>query len=180
MSEIKFQRIFLVGYMGVGKTTIGRLLAKEMDLEFIDLDKVIESKYYKTISELFAEKGEEEFRKIEQCYLREVSQFENVVISTGGGTPCFFDNMDLMNRMGKTIYIKASVEELALRIKRSKNIRPILKNQSPENLENFIENHLDERIEFYQKASIIVDTQKISGKNKIHQIVNYIYKIVNE
>lgn len=180
MSEIKFQRIFLVGYMGVGKTTIGRLLAKKMDLEFIDLDKVIESKYYKTISELFTEKGEEEFRKIEQSYLHEVSQFENVVISTGGGTPCFLDNMNFMNQMGKTIYIQASVEELTSRIKNSKNIRPILKNQQPENLENFIENHLQQRIKFYQKASIIIDTQKISGNNKIHQIVDLICEIVNE
>ena len=118
------KRVFLVGYMGVGKTTIGKILSKELDVEFIDLDKYIENRYRKTIQEIFSEKGEDKFRIIEREMLREVSTFQNVLISTGGGTPCFFDNMEVMNRRGITVYVKASVEQLVSRLVASKNVRP--------------------------------------------------------
>src|SRR5690554_5346297 len=106
------ERYFLVGYMGSGKTTLGKKLATSLSLSFVDLDLYIESKYFKTIAQLFEEKGEDEFRVIEKNSLREVCEFENVVISTGGGTPCFFDNMQLMNEKGNTIYLKQSVDDL--------------------------------------------------------------------
>ena len=115
------KRFFLVGYMGVGKTTIGKLLSKELDVEFIDLDKYIENRYRKTIQEIFAEKGEDKFRIIEREMLLEVATFHNVLISTGGGTPCFFNNMDVMNIHGVTLYIKASVDQLVSRLVASKN-----------------------------------------------------------
>ena len=124
------KRVFLVGYMGVGKTTIGKILSKELDVEFIDLDKYIENRYRKTIQEIFSEKGEDKFRIIEREMLREVSTFQNVLISTGGGTPCFFDNMEVMNRRGITVYVKASVEQLVSRLVASKNVRPIIRNKS--------------------------------------------------
>ncbi len=101
--------------MGSGKTTVGKLLAKSLSLEFIDLDTFIENKYRKSIATLFEEKGEQVFRRIESHALQEVATFEDVLISTGGGAPCYFDNMALMNRTGTTIYIEASPEELAAR-----------------------------------------------------------------
>ncbi|MDE6688385.1 MAG: shikimate kinase, partial [Prevotella sp.] len=105
-------RIILIGYMGAGKTTIGKALAKELDIPFYDLDWYIESRRHKTVSQLFAEVGEEAFRKIEHNMLHEVAEFENVIISCGGGTPCFFDNIDYMNRQGQVVYLKASPEVL--------------------------------------------------------------------
>ncbi|MDD4799660.1 MAG: shikimate kinase, partial [Proteiniphilum sp.] len=120
------ERIFLIGYMGCGKSTLGKRLAQSLSLTFIDLDAHIQNKYRKTISELFAEKGEEQFRMIERQALLEVAAFEDVLISTGGGAPCFFDNMEVMNRAGITIYIQAFPEELAARLRASKTVRPLL------------------------------------------------------
>ncbi len=128
------KRVFLVGYMGVGKTTIGKLLSKELGVQFIDLDKYIESRYRKTVPDIFAEKGEEKFRMIEREMLREVATFQDVLISTGGGTPCFFDNMDLMNQHGVTVYIKASAKQLVSRLLAYKGVRPIIQGKSPEEL----------------------------------------------
>ena len=99
------QNIFLIGYMGVGKTTIGKQIAQGLGREFVDMDLFIENRYHKAVSGIFAEKGEDFFREIEHRILQEVAQFENTVIATGGGTPCFFDNMDLMNRTGITVYL---------------------------------------------------------------------------
>ena len=97
----KMLRIILIGYMGAGKTTVGKALAKELGIPFYDLDWYIESRMRKKVSQIFAEKGEEGFRKIEHNMLHEVAEFENVVISCGGGTPCFFDNMDYMNQQAE-------------------------------------------------------------------------------
>ena len=92
------KRIFLTGYMGSGKSTLGLRLAQKAGLSFIDLDHYIETRFRKTINEIFAEKGEKEFRIIERNMLREVGEFEDVIIATGGGAPCFFDNIDYMNK----------------------------------------------------------------------------------
>ena len=108
-------RIFLTGYMGSGKTTLGRALAAEMGIPFIDLDHYIEKRYCKTIAQLFAEKGEEGFREVERRMLHEVGEFEDVIISTGGGTPCFFDNIEYMNAQGTTVYLDVPVERLHIR-----------------------------------------------------------------
>ena len=90
--------IIIIGYMGAGKTTVGKALAKELGVMFYDLDWYIETRMHKTVKEIFDEKGEEGFRIIEHNMLHEVAEFENVVVSCGGGTPCFFDNMDYMNQ----------------------------------------------------------------------------------
>jgi shikimate kinase len=155
------KRVFLVGYMGVGKTTIGKLLSKELDVEFIDLDKYIENRYRKTIQEIFSEKGEDKFRIIEREMLREVATFQNVLISTGGGTPCFFDNMKVMNHQGVTVYVKASVEQLMSRLVASKNVRPIIQNKSPDELKNFITKHLAQRENYYSKAKLTYQTEHL-------------------
>ena len=164
-------RIYLIGYMGVGKTTVGKKLAKLLNIGFIDLDKFIESKYHKTVPALFTERGEKEFRLIEQKSLAEVSEIENVVISTGGGSPCFFDNMRLMNQTGITVYIQATPQELAARLNASKNVRPIVAGKSMEELIPFIATHLSEREKFYNQANIIYKTDHLITKQEVHLTV---------
>ena len=103
------RRIFLIGYMGAGKTTIGKVLAKELGMQFYDLDWYIEGRMHKTIPQIFAERGEEGFRQIEHNMLHEVAEFEDVIISCGGGTPCFFDNIDYLNQQGDVVYLKVEL-----------------------------------------------------------------------
>ena len=148
-------RIFLIGYMGSGKTTIGKLLAEQLGYTFVDMDTHIEEKHFKTVSQIFADLGEEQFRLLEQQCLHEVSEFENVVIATGGGAPCFFDNVDYMNRHGLTVYIKLSVEQLAERLENSKaNKRPLLANRKGKELQDFIAEGLAKRDPFYSRAHL--------------------------
>jgi shikimate kinase len=150
------KRIYLIGYMGCGKTTIGQQLAQESGLQFIDIDQAIERRFRKTVRELFAERGEEGFREIERKMLQEVSQFEDIVISTGGGLPCFFDNMQVMNATGDTVYLKLSPAELAAHLSTGKVSRPLLKDKQPEELQQFITEHLAQREPFYSQAKHIV------------------------
>jgi shikimate kinase len=163
------RKIFLIGYMGAGKTTIGKRLSEKLDLQFIDMDLFIENRYRKKISEIFAEKGEEGFREIEKNTLQEVAQFENVVISTGGGAPCFFDNMEVMNRSGQTIYLKVSVDELAMRLIKSKNSRPLIQSKNWEEVKKYIAENLAKRETWYNQASVIFNVEKIAT----HQDINY-------
>lgn len=150
-------RIFLVGYMGSGKSAMGRLLAREKGLNFIDLDTYIEGKYHRTIAEIFAQEGEDAFRSKERDCLREVAAFENVVIATGGGAPCFFDNMELMNAAGETIYLKLTPEHLAKRLSTSKaGVRPLIKDKSGEELLQHITTMLQKRECFYLQARHII------------------------
>ena len=147
-------RIFLVGYMGSGKTTIGKLLADELGSSFIDMDTRLEEKYFKTVSQMFAEFGESQFREMEQRCLHEVAEIEDVVISTGGGAPCFFDNMEYMNAHGITIYLKLTAEELAARLEFSHaNKRPLLADRKGEELIRFVKDGMKVREPFYAKAA---------------------------
>ena len=116
-------RIFLIGYMGSGKTTLGRKLAYILQYQFIDLDDYIEKQEGRKISHIFEEDGEDYFRKLERVYLHRVIDKEDLVISTGGGTPCFFDNMNQMNEYGKTIYINIHPKALLPRKRRKRNAR---------------------------------------------------------
>ncbi|MDH6356428.1 shikimate kinase [Parabacteroides sp. PF5-9] len=172
-------RIFLVGYMGAGKTTVGKDLAKRMGLAFVDLDAYIESRYHKTVSQIFEEKGEGGFREIEQKMLHEVALFEDVIISTGGGAPCFYENMTFMNAQGTTIYLKASVDELAKRLAISKHSRPILKNLSKAELHAFIATNLEKREPFYQQATIIFDAEVMLTETDIQSISEQIIQIIH-
>jgi shikimate kinase len=151
------ERIFLVGYMGAGKTTVGRMLARQKGLSFVDLDKYIEGRYCKSIAVLFEEKGEEEFREIERRMLAEVSTFEDVVISTGGGTPCYHNNMEEMKKRGTTVYLRASVEDLAVRIEKSSHVRPLVQGLTGDELRTFIRRGLAEREAFYNQAEVVWD-----------------------
>ena len=158
------KRIFLVGYMGSGKTTTGKRLSKKYGLDFVDLDHYIESRYFKTVSQLFEEKGEDGFREIERELLREVVDFENVIISTGGGTACFFDNMELMNQKGETVYLKASAADLSAYLSAASKERPLLAQKSKEELFDFISGMLKKREPFYSQAKHTVDARDISDE----------------
>lgn len=161
------KRILLIGYMGAGKTTLGRALAEELGLTFIDLDIFIEERYHKSISQIFAEKGEEEFRRMEQRMLHEVSEFEDVIISTGGGTPCFFDNIDYMNRQGTTVYLQVPVERLFTRLSIARKQRPLLKDKNDEELRCFIAEQLEKRAPYYTRAQYNFVADKLEDKTQI-------------
>lgn len=162
-------RIFLTGYMGSGKTTLGRALAAAIGIPFIDLDHYIEQRYRKTISQLFAERGEEGFREIERKILHEVGEFEDVIISTGGGTPCFFDNIEYMNEQGTTVYLDVPVERLFIRLSIARSKRPLIKEKNDEELMTFIEEQLAKRAPHYSKAQYsfkadrLEDTAQVSS-----------------
>jgi shikimate kinase len=149
-------RIYLVGYMGCGKSTIGRRIADLLGINFVDLDKYIEERHFKSVPAIFAEEGEEGFRDKERSSLMEVSQFEDIVIGTGGGAPCFFDNMEVMNQNGVTVYISPDTEVLANRLIKSKTERPLIAGKSRDELISFINDALVKRAPFYEKAKIII------------------------
>ncbi len=151
------KRVFLIGYMGSGKSTMGRWLAEALHWSFIDLDQYIENKYHKTIPQIFEEEGESGFRDKEAICLKEVCQFEDVVIGAGGGTPCFFDNMDVINQSGLSIYIKLTPQNVYDRLMTSKNKRPLIEGKSGDELLGFIADKLIEREPYYHKAKIIAD-----------------------
>ena len=165
------KRIILVGYMGSGKTTVGKALSKETGMMFYDLDWYIESRMRKSVSQIFAEKGEEGFRKIEYNMLHEVAEFENVIISCGGGTPCFFDNMDYLNEQGSVVYLKATPETLYKHLLMAKVERPLLKGKSSEELITYITEHLKERAPFYEKAHYTLDVNVLDEYYKIKDSV---------
>jgi len=151
-------RIFLVGYMGSGKSAMGRLLANRLGYCFIDLDQYIEGKFHKTIAQLFRDEGEAAFREKERACLREVGEFEKTVIATGGGAPCFFDSMDYMNRQGVTVYLKLRPGQLVERLLKGKaGVRPLIHGKTPDELLVYIETMLAHRSGFYEKAQRVIE-----------------------
>ena len=153
--------------MGAGKTTVGKQLAKALNLQFYDLDWYIETRMHRKVAQIFAESGEEGFRAIERNMLHEVAEFENVVISCGGGTPCFFDNMDYMNRQVDVIYLKAKPEVLYKHLMMGKTERPLIKGKSHEQLLDFINQQLEKREPFYTKAKYTLDVSLMDNYEKI-------------
>ncbi len=151
---------FLVGYMASGKTTLGRRAARQLGVEFIDLDAYIESRYRKRISELFAERGEAGFRDIEQRMLHEVGEFDDVLVATGGGTPCFFDNMAYMRSRGTTLYLEASVEAVCRRLLEAKVKRPLVEGKTPEELHAYVAEMLQLREPYYRQADYTFDSEE--------------------
>lgn len=164
-------RIFLIGYMGAGKTTFGKALAKELNLPFIDLDWRIEGRFHKTVSDVFAERGEEGFRELERQMLHEVAEIEDVIISTGGGTPCFFDNMDFMCSQGETVFLDASHEVLFRRLKVAKQSRPLLWDKSDEELMDFIKNAINKRMKWYSRAKYVVGADELETREQIQDTI---------
>lgn len=152
-NKYEMRPIFLIGYMGSGKTTLGRALGRRLGLQFIDLDLYIESRYMRTISQLFAERGEDKFRSIEREMLHEVAEMEDVVVACGGGTPCYYDNIDYMNRCGTTVFLSASEDRLFARLSINRNKRPLIKDLDDQSIRIFIRENLALRMPHYSKAS---------------------------
>ena len=161
------KRIVLIGYMGSGKTTVGKALAKEIGLPFYDLDWYIETRMRKKVSQIFAERGEEGFRQIERNMLHEVAEFEDVVISCGGGTPCFFDNMEYLNQQAQVVYLRCEPEVLRMHLLMGKGDRPLLKGKTPEELVGYIREQLEYREQFYTKARFTLDVTLMDNYDKI-------------
>ena len=173
------RRIILIGYMGSGKTTVGKALSKETGMMFYDLDWCIESRMHKTVAQIFAERGEEGFRKIEYNMLHEVAEFEDVIISCGGGTPCFFDNIDYLNGQGDVCYLKATPEVLYKHLLMGKVERPLIKGKSPEELIKFITEQVGKREEFYTKARYTLDVSLMDSFEKIKLSVDALRELLN-
>lgn len=150
----KSSTIILVGFMGSGKTTFGRNLAEKLNYKFIDTDKEIETLVGMSISTIFEKKGEAYFRQLEREYIKQL-KVQNVVIATGGGLPCFYDNMNYLNKIGVTVYLKYSVEELFERLKNETVSRPLLKEKSDTELFEFVEGLLKSRESYYLKAQTV-------------------------
>ena len=160
--------VFLIGYMGSGKSTAGKKLAKLLGYGFADLDNHIEKRSGRRIADIFAIEGEEEFRRLERLYLEKLCNLEDHVIATGGGTPCFGRNIELMKRNGKVVYLKMTAAALAKRLSQKDNSRPLLKKTGNKSLEKFIEEHLAQRERFYGQADIVVsgvslDVKELAG-----------------
>lgn len=164
-------RIILIGYMGAGKTTVGRQLAQALGLQFYDLDWYIEMRYHKRVADIFAERGEEGFRDLERRMLHEAAEFENIVLSCGGGTPCFYDNMAYMNTLAKTVYLKANPEVLAQHLQMGKTERPLIKGKSPEELVDYIRQSLARREPFYTQAKHTLDVSLMDNYEQISTTV---------
>lgn len=168
--------IFLIGYMASGKTTFGRALARKMGKQFIDLDFYIEQRFRKSINEIFQDKGEEEFRRIEAAMLREVGEFEDVIISCGGGTPCFHSNMDYMIEKGDVVWLQASVDRITERLIINSERRPLMKGKKPEEIRLAVETGLAKRLPDYSRAGIHFPSDELEDK---HQISNSVERFLS-
>lgn len=154
--------------MGAGKTTIGKALADTLGIPFYDLDWYIETRMHRSVKQIFDESGEEGFRRIEHNMLHEVAEFENVVISCGGGTPCFYDNIDYMNSQAQVVYLKATPDVLFEHLQMGRSVRPLLLNKTPDEVKVFIKEQLAHREQFYSKAHYTLDVNLLDNFEKIN------------
>lgn len=172
--------IFLVGYMGCGKSSIGRALASRLNIQFLDMDPLIEQHCGKSIREIFASEGEEGFRLHEKEVLAEiVAEQQKCIVATGGGAPCFYDNMEVMNRAGVTVYFQMSPEKLAGRLEHGKAKRPLLQDKSQEELIDFIRANVEKRETYYLQAKLIIQCDGVSDEYIADHIVRYLQHISN-
>lgn len=170
IGEMKKNKIFLTGFMGCGKSTFGKKLAKELSWDFIDLDDYIEKQEGMSIVEIFKQKGETYFRQLESDAVAVSMAWNNAVVSTGGGTPCFNNNMEMVNQLGVSVFINLSPEVLAQRLELEKNKRPLLKDLDHNELLIFIKNKLTERKPFYAKSQLVFNYESESEKGFIDRI----------
>lgn len=169
-------KIFLIGFMGCGKSKLGKSIAAKLDLPFIDLDDMVELQTQMTIPELFATLGENGFREKEKETLQTAAFANNAIIATGGGAPCFFDNMEWMNNNGITVFIDTPVKVLADRLINARVERPLVKGKSFEELMEFIRSKLQERKPFYSQAKITLTGVDLSPEDLIESLEVYLDK----
>lgn len=172
------KRIFLIGYMGSGKTTLGKAFSKEWGLTFVDLDWYIEERFHKTVGQLFSSLGEDGFRELEKRMLHEVADFEDVIIATGGGTPCFFDNIDFMNAKGETVFLDATMKALFRRLKIAKQQRPLLAQKTDDELMDFITEALEQRMPFYSQAKYTFQSDELENRREIQGSVQRLAELL--
>ncbi len=153
--------IFLLGFMGSGKSTLGKRLAKKMSWEFLDMDKVLEEQEGMTVTQIFQEKGEAYFREAETQFLQSLDPSMNRIVATGGGAPCHKNNMDLMNEKGVTVYLRMHESSLACRLEKARAVRPLIENVEIDQLPEFIRQKLDEREPFYNQAHCIIKGESV-------------------
>lgn len=165
-------RIFLIGYMGAGKTTTARRLANRLGYKVCDTDAMLEEKYKISIDDFFHKYDETLFRKLETQVLQSTENLENAVISTGGGTPCFNDNITWMNEHGTTIFLRISPQSAVDRLMHSKKKRPLTDDKSEEELTEYVQHHYASRMPFYEQAKICVKAEDLDLDNLIKLIEN--------
>ena len=164
-------RIFLLGFMGSGKSHWGRLWAAAHNFNFIDLDEELEKQEQKTVAAIFETRGEDYFRQKETILLRSLTAQSNSIVSCGGGTPCFFDNMAWMNKNGLTIFLEATTQFILKNIKNEKDKRPLIKDKDDEEILFFIDQKLKERQPYYSKAKIIFPAEDLNI-DSIKKVIN--------
>jgi shikimate kinase len=162
--------IFLIGFMGSGKTTTGRKLARRLGFEFADLDILIEEHEGMEITEIFAHKGEEYFRNVETKVLDSLLGLSRLVVACGGGTPCFHDNMQKMKSSGTTVYLKVSAEVLAVRLSRSPSVRPLVAGKDGDELNSHIRKLLAGREGWYRQADLVFDADNFDIEHLLEKI----------
>ncbi len=165
------KRIFIIGYMASGKTTFGRALARSLGWDFIDLDFYIEQRFRKSVREIFASEGEEGFRRKESAMLKEAGEFENTIISCGGGTPCFFDNMDFMNGKGSTVFLDTEPECIVRRLVINNSRRPLMAGKSEAEIRMEVAKGLENRNPFYSRAQIVFPGNLLEDRFQIDSSV---------
>lgn len=166
------KKIILIGYMGSGKSTIAKLLSKTMQYEFLDLDEIIEKEQNASVSTIFEQKGEVFFRKLEHQVLKRILQSEsNMILSLGGGTPCFTNNQELLQQENIcTVYLKTSIDKLYERLRTQKANRPLIAAKSEDEMKEFIAKHLFERSFYYNQARYIVSTDDKTPQETVLEI----------
>ena len=170
-------RIYLLGYMASGKSRLGKHLALKLGFTFIDIDTVFEERFRISIPDFFEKYDEAAFRQIERLLLLETTREDNVVVSTGGGTPCFFDNLHIIKKAGFSVYLQWEIPALVERLRQAKRKRPLLKDIHEKHLENKIRDHLGERNVFYSQADLTVKADNESLENIIEQIVGRLKRL---
>ena len=168
-----------MGFMGAGKTTLGKALAKDLNISFIDLDQYIERRYMKSVSQIFALKGEQGFREIESRMLREVGEFDDVIVSCGGSTPLIGDNMEYMLQHGQTVYLKCDNDTLLRRLKVARSQRPLIASKTDEELAAFIESETKRREPGYLRARYICPGDRLESRDQISDTITYLKQLVD-
>jgi shikimate kinase len=166
------RRVYLIGFMGSGKSSIGARLAECLQWRFVDLDDLLEENAGQSIPEIFAERGEDAFRALERETLEKTFGMTDTVIAAGGGTPCFFDNMDRINDGGYSFYLRNTVDFFVDKLTRSKTERPLVKGKSPEQLRSYIVETLAKREPYYLQARYVIFVGDLGKKNSTKIIAN--------